>query len=916
MSELNTDGGADAALSRLLDQALDLPHEDRARWLDRLSAEHDAIRPRLQRLLSHAHSVDVGPFLNTLPKVDGGSTWSEDDAPWSETVGPYRVVRKLAEGGMGSVWLAHRADVMTNRLVALKVPRGGWRGARLAERMAEEREILAALDHPDIARLYDAGIAPGGQPYLALEYIAGRPIDEYVAAMNLPIRGRLRLFVRVARAVAHAHARLIVHRDLKPSNILVTDAGDVKLLDFGVAKLLGGVGAGEAAAAEPHAFTPDYASPEQIAGEALGTATDVYSGGVVLYELLTGLRPSSRRPRSVGGTSGGARDDAGAPRPSEAVSDPSTRRALRGDLDAIVLTALRTQPDERYATMNALADDVDRYLGNHPVLARRASTWLKVAKRVARHKVGVGAGAAVLVAILGGTAVAVWQAHLAVKEKAGAVEVRDFLVTLFKEADPFGGGGRAFSAADWLKQAKVRADRQLGDRPALRVQLLNIIGMSLANLQDSAAADEILTEAIREGTSRLGTNHPETLRARVQMTVVDRFRGRTKALRVELERLVPLLRATRGPLAEDLVIALRGLAQLEIEEGHYDAAELAAQEAVDVSVQALGAAHPEKVAALLVQAYVYYFSRDPAAALGAAEHAFNEARELYRDVPKHPRIIEGRYLYGRALGEAGDPVRGVNELAQAVADASEVLGPSNRKVGVILFPLVDLQIEIGRIAEAIENGQRAVDIIAAEADPQSVRLATALRRRGAALLAARRANDAIPDLVRAGEIVNRALPPGHELTRSLRADQALALARAGRLREAETLLETVLPKPGSPVDSAGSQVLYAMSVVKRLANDAAGALRFGRLALQSTAREPRANLRRMRAMTEVGLALLDLAKADEAIAPLEEALALSRHGQTHLGPDRTDILVGLGLAKLTLGRAAEARGLLAEADGF
>ena len=413
-------------MSGLLDRALELPPDERARWIEALPEEHDAIRPRLRRLLSESDLAESRTFLQTIPKVDasGSSEAVDDTAPVPEHIGPYRVLRKLAEGGMGAVWLAERADGMVNRHVALKLPRGAWMSAGLAERMGREREILAVLNHPNIARLYDAGITSNGQPYLALEYVAGRPIDQHVTTNQLSVRARLELFLQVARAVAHAHARLIVHRDLKPSNILVADSGDVKLLDFGIAKLLDAGLLSQSAITEATArlFTPDYASPEQIAGEALGVATDVYSSGVLLYELLAGVRPYSLR-----GASRGALERAIAEtvprRPSDACTDPATRRALRGDLDTIVLRALKKRPDERYATINALAEDIERHLRCQPVLARPDSAWYRASKYVARNTVAVAAAATVLVAIVAGGSLAVWQARVAVMERDRAEEV-------------------------------------------------------------------------------------------------------------------------------------------------------------------------------------------------------------------------------------------------------------------------------------------------------------------------------------------------------------------------------------------------------------------------------------------------------------------------------------------------------------
>ncbi len=612
-----------ATLSGLLDRALELPDDRRARWIENLPSEHDAIRPRLRRLLFASGSVEASKFLQTIPKVDAraraNGDSAEDPPPAPETIAPYRVLRRLAVGGMGTVWLARRTDLMVNRPVALKLPKGAWRGAAFAERMAEEREILAALNHPNIARLYDAGITSSGHPYLALEYVEGRPIDEYANSRQLTIHARLRLFLLVARAVAHAHARLIVHRDLKPTNILVTDEGDVKLLDFGIASLLGDSRIGEATGTDsgPRLLTPEYASPEQIAGAALGIASDVYSSGVVLHELLTGVRPR--------------RGEGAARRPSELVSDPRVRRALRGDLDAVVLKALAMQPEDRYDTVNALADDIDRCLHNHPISARPDSEWYRFSKFVTRNTIVVAAVAAVLIAVLTGTGLAAWQAHLALTEKARALEVKDFLISLFEDASPYNSGARAPSAVDWLKQAKARVDRRLGDRPALRVELLNIVGASLLNLQDTTAAGDVLTQAIQEGSDRLGPDHPETLRARVLMTHVYRFRGGAKEGLAEIARLLPVLRATKG-LDDDLAIALKNQAHLEIDAGRYDAADRAAQEAVDVSLQALGDRHPEYVAALLTRAYAYQYSRAPDTSLQAAENAYRTALAVFSDV--------------------------------------------------------------------------------------------------------------------------------------------------------------------------------------------------------------------------------------------------------------------------------------------
>jgi serine/threonine-protein kinase len=880
--------GADwATISDLLDQALDLPEGRRTRWIESLPPEHHAIRPRLRRMLrSSSGPVESSRFLQTIPKVDvtntGARDATDDPPPVPESIAPYRVIRRLAVGGMGTVWLAHRTDVMVNRHVALKLPRGARLGAGFAERLADEREILAALSHPNIARLYDAGITSSGQPFLALEYVEGRPIDEYASARQLTLRARLRLLLLVARAVAHAHARLVVHRDLKPTNILVTDDGDVKLLDFGIARLLddGRTTESTMGQADGHLLTPEYASPEQIRGEPLGIATDVYSCGVILHELLTGVRPQRDRGSGV------------ARRPSDAASSTAVRRALRGDLDAIVLKALQPRPDDRYDTINAMADDVDRYLHDLPVHVRADSEWYRVSKFVARNHVAVAAAIAVLVTILAGTGLAVWQTRVAFTERTRALEVKDFLVTLFEEASPYSGGARPVSVVDWLKQAKARVGSRLAGRPALRVELLTIVGMSLLNLQDTAGADEVLTEAIHEGTSHLGPDHPQTLRARVLRTPVYRYRGAPTEGRAEIERLLPALRAQKG-LEEELAIALKNQAHLDIDDGRYAAAERTAQEAVDVSRQVLGDRHPEYVAALLTRAYAYQYSRGAQAALDAAEMAYGTARIVFGDTPKHPRLIEGRLLHGRALGEAGDARRGVEELEQTVKDAADVFGPSSRMVGFFSLPLAEYQMEIGRIDEALENSRHALNIVERHSRPQSFRYAAAIHRRGVALLAARRAEEAISDLTVSVETLRQSLSATHSVTRWFAADLALALAVAGRNREADALLQTLLPEHGSSVDSAASKALHVMGVTRRLAGDFGRALRLQQEALGSTSQSRDTDLRRMRILKEMGLTRLALGQRQEAVAPLEQALELSRRRQIETAPERAEIAAAL-----------------------
>ena len=336
-----------------------LPPGDRAGWLDGLRQRRPELQPTLARLLCGHAQAETDDFLNTLPPLHGAPP-PADTAAAGRRVGPWQLLAPLGRGGMGTVWLAERADGTHKRQVALKLPRVDWDDT-LAQRMARERDILAALEHRHIARLYEASTDDQGRPYLAMEFVQGEPIDAWCAARAVPVAGRLRLLLQVAQAVSHAHARLVVHRDLKPANILVAPEGQVRLLDFGIAKLLDGERTQDTTLTRLHgsAMTPDYASPEQIRAQPLPTASDLYSLGVVALELLAGARPYLLK-RGTAAELEEAIDRIEPPLASNVATDPALRKALRGDLDAILNRALKKRPDDRYTSVADFAQDLQR----------------------------------------------------------------------------------------------------------------------------------------------------------------------------------------------------------------------------------------------------------------------------------------------------------------------------------------------------------------------------------------------------------------------------------------------------------------------------------------------------------------------------------------------------------------------------
>jgi serine/threonine-protein kinase len=493
-------------VNTLLESALALPEDEREAWLQALPTEHRALVPLLRAMLKRA-AVETDDFMRRpiglLPE-----DLDAEEAPADrigDRIGPYRLLQQLGAGGMAIVWLAERADGAMQRQVALKLPHAGW-ALGLAQRMARERDILAALEHPHIARLYDAGTTASGRPWLAMERVDGATIDVFCREQGLDVAARLRLFLQVADAVSYAHAQLIVHRDLKPNNILVTNKGDVKLLDFGVAKLLvdDALPAGNLTQQIGRAVTPDYASPEQVGGRAVTVATDVYSLGVVLYELLTGERPY-RLERPSPAALERAVLAADVPLASSRVSDQrGLARRLRGDLDTVLDKALRKDPAQRYASVEAMAGDVRRHLDGLPILARPIGSGERLLKFVNRHRGAVLSGALVTVAVVAGLIGTVTQARRAGQQALQAQQQRDIALKELSHAEAADelmryvlseSSDRPFTAPELLRRAELLVDARYAADAAVRARLQMTLADLYREVGDTVEAQSLLTRA-------------------------------------------------------------------------------------------------------------------------------------------------------------------------------------------------------------------------------------------------------------------------------------------------------------------------------------------------------------------------------------------------------------------------------------
>jgi tetratricopeptide (TPR) repeat protein len=574
-------------------------------------------------MLAREGKLTTDQSFSQLPQL------SQDDsvANPGETVGHYRLLREIGRGGMGSVWLAERADGHFKRQVALKLPRLAW-GSGLAERMAREREISALLEHPAIARLYDAGVDERGRPYLAFEYIDGQPIDAWCASQSLGVRQRLALFLQVVRAVAYAHGRLVVHRDLKPSNVLVTADGNAHLLDFGIAKLLQEAAQGQAHLTQElgRVLTPHYASPEQIAGEPVTVASDIYSLGVLLYELLTGALPFAPRRSTLGAIEDAILEGGTVPA-SARVHDKATARALRGELDAILAKAMQRDPQRRYGTAEALALDIERHLAGETVSARPDSMGYRLRKALRRHWVGVAATGAVLAAVIGGSAVALIQSHKAERSTERERVVREFVTDMFRlngRTSVASAGTRAASPMNLLESGAQVIEQRFRGQPDMQAELFGVVGAVFSDMGAYKLAADYCARQI-EALGLIGADRIEQARATLALAQALFDANRYSEAGLRIQRVLDLANGDRALRLNALVL----LARLQLAQEHLDPAKTTAQE---LATQASGADTPATVKAWSVFIQASVLER---------QNHFDQALPLYKEAIDHALVAEG-----------------------------------------------------------------------------------------------------------------------------------------------------------------------------------------------------------------------------------------------------------------------------------
>jgi serine/threonine protein kinase/tetratricopeptide (TPR) repeat protein len=727
-------------VSPYLDRALDMPEAARDEWLAALREQEPGVAADLDLLLHERRTVLEEGFLEDISFEP-----PEEMSLVGHLVGAYRLIAPIGQGGMGSVWLGERADGRFEGRAAIKLLNLSLMGAspsRGEERFKREGSLLARLNHPNIARLIDAGVTASGQPYLVLEHVDGRPIDTYCDDHALGVDARIRLFLDVLGAVAHAHANLVVHRDVKPSNVLVSADGRVKLLDFGIAKLLQSDEWGVLTRDGGGALTPEFAAPEQVTGREVTTATDVYSLGVLLYLLLGGQHPAGSGCRSPADLVkaivdtdpprlsdavadltprfahrrglAGVRDetaDPGEPDAPEWLTSNAARRAttperlrrlLRGDLDTIVSTTLKKSAAERYSSVTALSDDLRRYLAHQPISARPDTFAYRMTKFVRRHAgaVTATAGMVVLIACL----VTFNAARLTAERDRAHIEaqksakVSELLTELLTGADPFRDRPEP-TVRDVLDAGAARVQRELASEPAILAEMLTAIGRVYQRLQLPDKARPLLEQALATGRSVRGPEHPRVAQTVNDLGVLKRMNGEAPASVAMLEEALAMRRRLLGAKHKDVAVTLSELGRSYGSLGDRDRAESLAREALAMRRELLGEDHRETATSLGDLGLLLWQRAD----LAGAEPLLRQSFEISRRAlgAAHPNVGTAQANLGLVIADRGQYAAAEALFREALAVRSKALGPKNPDLAVTLNNLAYPLREQGKFDEAV-----------------------------------------------------------------------------------------------------------------------------------------------------------------------------------------------------------------------
>jgi eukaryotic-like serine/threonine-protein kinase len=713
----------------LLDQAIALPPADRKRWANGLSLQGRQ-RALLNQLLDERMALEAGHFMRSLPVATPAAEPAAEEGRAGAQIGAYRLLLLLAEGGMSTVWLAERVDGAARRSVVLKLPHTGPGREWLASHLAREQDILASLEHRNIARLYDLGVTRSGLPFMVLEHVRGCPLPEYCNARKLGVAQRLGLFLQVLRAVQYAHARLVLHRDLKPSNILVSNDGDVKLLDFGIARLISPTTGDDSSQAYDNqaVFTPEYAAPEQIARQPLGTACDIYALGVILHELLCAQRPYR--------LSRGPQDELEAAMRRVTPSPPSEvwctkkdahafgntpaamRRALAGDIDAIVGMAMHKEPLRRYASAESFAEDIQRHLAHQAVRARSADRRYRAARFLRRHVLAIASGTIVATALLAGTSVALWSAREAHAEAAKATAVKAFLIDLLDRSAVAGAPDEARSGAaghlQTLQHSADALDQGLHEQSAVRQELMGVVGRHLNDIAVTDRAARLQEQRVKLLETMRADPAEQGAALRDLAETLEQRGDHARASEVLLQTVAMVARDER-PEAQIQRWAAEGtLGRMDLFRNRFDIARGRIESAA-TQLGRLAPGSPLEARTLEDLAILRHEQGRHHETAPLLQRSFQIMSRVHAGQPA--KLARERYAHAMLLTSLLNDVAGaVVHLEAALAETQASAGPDSVNRALIEQQLGRLLIYQGRIPAAQQHLERANAVLATGAN--------------------------------------------------------------------------------------------------------------------------------------------------------------------------------------------------------
>ncbi|HET9049032.1 MAG TPA: tetratricopeptide repeat protein [Chiayiivirga sp.] len=715
-------------VAELFDTLVELePAQQESKLLELQASDPDLAR-EVRALLAADRATCAlldGDAANQLPPLRIATTIGESAG---DMLGPYRLLHPLGEGGMGVVWLAQRVDGHFDQQVAIKLLKAGMDSQAILRRFLQERRILAKLQHPNIVRLLDGGTSGNDRPYYVMERVEGETIGDFAKHHQLSVAARVSLIVKIADALAYAHAQLVIHRDLKPSNVMVDAAGEPHVLDFGIAKLIEDNDDAIRTGTGLQVMSPAYATPEQLLGEPISTVTDVYALGLLLFELLVGELPPQRRvatPAQLAlelAKETSTQVSTAAQKLTEArITDLyGTRgnarqltRILSGDLDVIVGKALQRDPARRYGSASAFAADLHRWLNGRPIAARPDSAGYRARTFMRRHRLGVAVASAALLALVAGLGVALWQADRARSEAlradheranaerqlARSEQVKDYMLALLREQDPFSRAkAQSRTAREIIAAGIAQLDRSLVDDPELQVELRRDLGEIQLSLGDREAASRTLKQAWEQQQALSGGESGASADAQALYASALVQSGNNEEGAASLRDAVDTLRKTLGPEHARTIIAESALAKVEMFEGNFDAALTLLQRGVDVNVKLYGTDAPELVPRLNALAGLLVEKKDFDATIATSRRALTIIERSYG--PDHVLAVVPHAMIADALRYQVHYDQALPEMQAAARIARKELPQNHPMLASVAIRLGDLLRRMQRYDEA------------------------------------------------------------------------------------------------------------------------------------------------------------------------------------------------------------------------